>query len=88
MKSDPRPVPRALVPPPLFVSGCLAPLGSQGLWAPPPCSRGASPGKGRGGQEAGLGAGLGAGRGKESGRVGPSWSGEEGCAERKLGSES
>lgn len=58
MKSDPRPVPRALVPPPLFVSGCLAPLGSQGLWAPPPCSRGASPGKGRGGQEAGLGGGA------------------------------
>lgn len=35
---------------PLFVSGARrAPLGSQGLRAPPPRSRGASPGKGRGG---------------------------------------
>lgn len=42
--------PQSRVSRPLFVSGARrAPLGSQGLRAPPPRSRGASPGKGRGG---------------------------------------
>lgn len=42
--------PQSRVSRPLFVSGARrTPLGSQGLRAPPPCSRGASPGKGRGG---------------------------------------
>lgn len=73
VQSEPGRMPqRASLGQPLFVSGGRAPLGSQGLRAPPPRSRGASPGKGRGVLGGVVWRG-GARRQAERGQ-GPSWS--------------